>query len=64
MLLKILIDKNQWLKLREARNEIAHEYSQNTDEVVESINDIYEKSVQTVEIYRTIKNFCIKKFGL
>jgi len=30
-----IADKAEWLKLREIRNDIAHEYSFNKDEVVE-----------------------------
>ena len=52
-----LIDKLQWLRLRETRNEIAHEYSENTGDVVNSINDVYDKSRQTIEIYSRIKNY-------
>ncbi|WP_151900700.1 hypothetical protein [Sulfurimonas hydrogeniphila] len=37
-----IVDKNEWLKLRKDRNEIAHEYSFNQDEVVDSINLIYD----------------------
>jgi uncharacterized protein with HEPN domain len=29
-----ILDKERWLELREVRNEIAHEYSSNQDEVV------------------------------
>ncbi len=32
-----LIDKNEWLNLRELRNEIAHEYSFNQDEIVDNL---------------------------
>jgi hypothetical protein len=56
-----LIDKNQWLILRETRNEIAHEYSQNQSEVISSRNDVYMKSSETIKIYEKIKSFCKKK---
>ncbi|MBI9107248.1 MAG: hypothetical protein JEZ04_10945 [Spirochaetales bacterium] len=59
-----LVERTNWLKLRETRNEIAHEYSQNTDEVVESINDVFEKSSETIRIYRNLKAFCKNKFDL
>jgi len=39
-----LLDKELWLSLRELRNDIAHEYSFNQQEVVENINTIYDKS--------------------
>jgi len=52
-----LIDKNAWLNLRELRNEIAHEYSFNQDEVVDNINLIYYKSEELVLIYKELCNF-------
>ena len=52
-----LIDKEEWLELREIRNEIAHEYSFNQEEVVDNINLIYQKTDRIIEIYQTIKNF-------
>ena len=58
-----IIDKNTWLELREVRNEIAHEYSFNTEEVVGSISDVYEKCDEMLVIYNRIKAFCENKFG-
>lgn len=50
-----IINKNDWLKLREVRNEIAHEYSFNQEEVVDNINLIYTKSN---ELINTCNNVC------
>ncbi len=58
-----VLDKNRWLRLREVRNEIAHEYSFNTDEVVDSIESIFYKSDELVEIYNDILLFCKNKFN-
>jgi len=57
-----ILDKNRWLRLREARNEIAHEYSFNTDEVVDSIESIFYKSDELIEIYNDTLSFCKNKF--
>ena len=57
-----VLDKNRWLRLREIRNEIAHEYSFNTDEVVDSIQSIFYKSDELIEIYNTTLLFCNDKF--
>jgi len=59
-----LLDKNQWLILRETRNEIAHEYSENQDEVISSLNDVFLKSDDTIQIYENIKLFCKEKFDI
>jgi len=52
-----IIDKNIWLNLREVRNEIAHEYSFNQNEVVENINLIYRKSDELIVIYEKLVLF-------
>ena len=55
-----ILDKNRWLELREVRNEIAHEYSFNQDEVVANINLIYEKSDELIDIYNDLHKFLKK----
>ena len=52
-----IIDKNIWLNLREVRNEIAHEYSFNQNEVVDNINLIYRKSDELIVIYEKLVLF-------
>jgi hypothetical protein len=56
-----VLDKNNWLKLREVRNEIAHEYSFNQEEVVNNINLVYIKSNDLIIIYNQIIQFIKKK---
>ena len=52
-----LVNKNQWLRLRKDRNEIAHEYSFNQEEVIDSINLIYDLSEEIFAIYHKIKKY-------
>ena len=52
-----ILDKYKWLELREVRNEIAHEYSFNQDEVVDNINLVYKKSDELVTIYYDLYKF-------
>ncbi len=52
-----ILDKARWLELREVRNEIAHEYSFNQNEVVENINLIYEKTDDLISIYNDVYKF-------
>lgn len=59
-----VVDKNEWLKLREMRNEIAHEYSFNIEEVVDSIVIIYTISSQLLDMYHKTVAFCDEKFGM
>ena len=57
-----IVDKEKWLQLRESRNEIAHEYSFNSDEVVTAINIIFTAADDLINIYHSAKNFCLSKF--
>lgn len=59
-----IVTKDQWLELREIRNEISHEYSFNVDDVVVGINDIFNRSVDLMKIYHKIKGFCGERFNL
>ena len=52
-----VVDKTRWLKLREIRNDIAHEYSFNRDEVVDSIMSIYKVSDELIDIYNSTNKF-------
>ncbi len=45
-----IIDIDSWSELRELRNKIAHEYPEEIDEMVESINLFIEKSGELVVI--------------
>ena len=57
-----LLYKEEWMKLRKYRNEIAHEYSFNKEEIVDSINVIYQKVDDLIRIYENIYNYCRKQF--
>ena len=57
-----LVDKNEWMKLRKDRNEIAHEYSFNQDEVVDSINLIYDIVDKLLDFYDIFCKYCFEKF--
>jgi len=54
-----IIDKNRWLSLRESRNE-ACEYSFNQEEIVDSINLIYNRTDELIDVYKNIINFISK----
>lgn len=57
-----ILNKTEWLELREIRNEIAHEYSYNQEEVVANINMIYNKAERLIDIFRTIDKFITERF--
>jgi len=57
-----LLYKNEWMSLRKDRNEIAHEYSFNQDELVDSINLIFNRVDDLLRIYDDIYLYCFQKF--
>ena len=57
-----LLYKDEWMKLRKLRNEIAHEYSFNQEEVIENINAIFRKSDDLLRIYEDVYSYCKEKF--
>ncbi|MCF6173296.1 MAG: hypothetical protein L3J44_05870 [Campylobacteraceae bacterium] len=57
-----LLYKDDWMRFRKDRNEIAQEYSFNQDEVADSINLIFNRVDDLLKIYDDIKNYCFKKF--
>jgi hypothetical protein len=59
-----LFTKNEWIGLRNDRNEIAHEYSYNEEDIIENINFIYEKSIILIEIYEKIESYCNEKLKI
>jgi len=59
-----LLYQVDWMSLRKERNEIAHEYSFNQEEVVDSINLIYKRVDKLLAIYDNIYNYCQNKFNV
>ena len=57
-----LLYKSEWMSLRKDRNEIAHEYSFNQEEVVDGINTIFNRADDLLKIYDDVKLYCYEKF--
>lgn len=56
-----LVDKSEWLLLREIRNTIAHEYSDNENEIIEGINQVYNQTDTLIKIFIAQKRFLEKR---
>jgi len=58
-----IVDIDTWDELRELRNKIAHEYPQEVDEMIESVNLFIEKASSLIEITKKLeqKFYEIKK---
>ncbi|MBD3808474.1 MAG: hypothetical protein IE880_07150 [Epsilonproteobacteria bacterium] len=57
-----IVYKDEWLHLRKNRNEIAHEYSFNQDEVIASVNVIFDSLEKLIFIFDTFYNYCKERF--
>ena len=57
-----ILYKNDWMDLRKDRNDIAHEYSFNQEEVVDGINVIYNSTDKLTKIYDTFYGYCKERF--
>jgi len=57
-----LLDKQAWMDLRTIRNNVAHEYSFNVDELVDSLNDIFKVKDKLLLFYDIIYDYCKEKF--
>lgn len=51
--LELLKNSNDWIDYRKLRNSLTHEYSNNTDEIIEAIN-------LSINVYKDMKNIYIK----
>ena len=50
-----IVDIDTWSEFRQLRNRVAHEYPEELDEVIVSINLFVAKSAELIEIYRKLK---------
>jgi len=57
-----LVEREKWMSLRRERNEIAHEYSFNQDEVVDGINLIFDRVDDLLDIYMVFYRYSFEKF--
>jgi len=59
--LGVIIDKTQWLMIRDVRNRISHEYEDNPLGMCDALNHIYATYPQLSAIFSHIKNYLSKK---
>lgn len=56
-----LLEVDEWRLLGELRNQIAHEYSTRSTEIVKSINMLYDRTRVLYDIFVCTKNFALDK---
>jgi uncharacterized protein YutE (UPF0331/DUF86 family) len=54
--LGLLDDANVWLKMREIRNHLSHEYPDHPEITAEYLNQVFSLAPQLIELLRNIKN--------
>ncbi len=60
--LELIPDRQEWFKMREIRNQIAHEYPSETKMVVDALNSLYA-SIETISKYYTnLKDYLQRRF--
>ena len=52
-----------WRELRDDRNELAHNYEDDSEAMSETINKLYEKKDLLIEIYQNIKQLVVVKIN-
>ena len=55
-----LLYREDWTYLRKLRIGIAHEYSTNTDEIIENLNELFLKAKVLYQIFVKIKDFTLE----
>ena len=60
--LKLLENHNEWLILRETRNQVAHEYPFKQDELIEGLNELYQQTGNLSGIWQKMKGFVEQRF--
>jgi len=57
-----VLEVESWRRLRDSRNELAHNYDDEPNEMAEAINKVYREKDKLVEIYFRLKDFYKKMF--
>lgn len=61
--LNLIENHKQWLKLRETRNEVTHEYPFFTPEIIDGLNLLLEQSLILEKIWKDLKKFATDRFS-
>jgi len=55
--INLLESKIEWQNLRELRNELSHQYEQDSNESLKFINEVFDKRQQLLSIYIMMENY-------
>lgn len=60
--LELIPDHQQWIMMREVRNQLSHEYPSKPDETIEGLNSLYKKISDIDTIYTDLRKYLQKRF--
>ena len=58
---KLVDTTEEWVKIRQLRNKIAHEYPDEQEEIINDIKEAIKKVDYLAKVYKNIKDFLIKR---
>ena len=59
--LELLDDSNEWLRFREIRNDLAHEYPSQNEEKAAGLNKVFESTPKLVAVYKKMKEYITQR---
>ncbi len=62
--LNLIENHRLWLKLRETRNLVTHEYPFFVPEIIEGLNLLVEQADVLEKIWKKLKQFAVERFGI
>lgn len=55
--LELLGDSNEWMRFREIRNDLVHEYPSQNEEKAAGLNNVFESTPKLVDVYKKMKKY-------
>ena len=55
--LELLEDSNEWMRFREIRNDLAHEYPSQNEEKAAGLNNVFDSTTKLVHTYKQLKEY-------
>ncbi len=59
--LELLDDSNEWMRFREIRNDLAHEYPSHNEEKAAGLNNVFENTPKLVDVYKKMKKYITQR---
>ena len=59
--LELLDDSNEWMRFREIRNDLAHEYPSQNEEKAAGLNNVFESTPKLVDVYKKMKEYITQR---